>query len=927
MADTFPISGNIDPKTFPFLLVDLHRHGATGSLKVEGPTYPKALYFRAGRVLFGSSNDPSDQLGAILIENGKITQEQLDDVNTKVGPGNPLAKVLAESGYVNQRELGEAARVKVERILSDVVAYDDGHLRVRGRRAPEGGGRSQALHGEAAARRGAPHRRPRLRAAPPREPGHRPHRRPGLGVADLGDPDRGRSPCSSGWTGSARSRTPWPSPASTSSRRAKLACGLLFLGLVTKSEGTARPVAPDELDLGDTARGAFTPSAEDGQPVPDSPEENEAPFFTQDSPLATPASAFIEPTQSPELPSIPYPEPDRPAFGADGAESPPIEGLLADSDSPSPTLAMPPMESQPESDSEPTAFALAPPPDLASFAPVAAPTPPTTKELPALDGTESETVPGFRINVSPSIPPPAAGAEIQIGSLPGPSRDLDDAVTVPPSRPSKEDLAALDALLNPSGTAPPPSPPPSATLNPSASMRMRSPVPRPATSGQRWEPQFRGNTAGSSSGARRGRVPRRPVLPMVLAALAILGVSAALYYFLFRRPPASTSVTSGPKPTTPVPTATPRPATPAPLPSAAATPVPAPSAPASVVPTAPPATAPPVTAAPATSGGEARQLLRSGAFSEAARGFTSEVKRAGNRFSVQLLVACSGETVQKALDNVPSAELFILPVNYQGKSCYRALLGSLREPGPGHRRPRCRSPTTSDREEPPPRCLPRRRSSPDRAAPPDPAPRLRSLSFRRPLGRGHHHPHERPRRSRPTARGSKGRSSATRRTAGVFGLPRSLVQKVDQRSSAGRRSRPRRGAQPRAPRRRRPRGGAALRTPRPRPRSRVGAGPAAPSPRPSWPSAIARRARESAAQAVRLDDRDPAARALLGDALLALGERLRAEEEYRRSLRSVPIPRSSASSLAPSPAASRRRAQFRLRYDGGARASRWAWPC
>src|SRR5690348_17905742 len=77
MADSFPISGSIDPQTFPFLLTDLHRNGATGSLKVEGPTYQKALYFRSGRVLFGSSNDPRDQLGAILIENGRITPEQL----------------------------------------------------------------------------------------------------------------------------------------------------------------------------------------------------------------------------------------------------------------------------------------------------------------------------------------------------------------------------------------------------------------------------------------------------------------------------------------------------------------------------------------------------------------------------------------------------------------------------------------------------------------------------------------------------------------------------------------------------------------------------------------------------------------------------------------------------------------------------------
>src|SRR4029453_234261 len=54
---------------------------------------------------------------------------------------------------------------------------------------------------------------------------------------------------------------------------------------------------------------------------------------------------------------------------------------------------------------------------------------------------------------------------------------------------------------------------------------------------------------------------------------------------------------------------------------------------------------------------------------------TSEVKKAGSRYSVQVLVACSGETVQKALDNVSSSEVFILPVNYRGKSCYRICWG------------------------------------------------------------------------------------------------------------------------------------------------------------------------------------------------------------------------------------------------------------
>ena len=138
MADAFPISGSIDPKAFPYLLMDLHRNGATGSLKVEGPSYQKALYFRTGRVLFGSSNDPRDQLGAILIETGKISPEQLEDVQAKVGPGNPLAKALADTGYVSQRELSDAARAKVETILSDVIAYTSGNFEFEDGVLPKG---------------------------------------------------------------------------------------------------------------------------------------------------------------------------------------------------------------------------------------------------------------------------------------------------------------------------------------------------------------------------------------------------------------------------------------------------------------------------------------------------------------------------------------------------------------------------------------------------------------------------------------------------------------------------------------------------------------------------------------------------------------------------------------------------------------------
>jgi hypothetical protein len=72
---------------------------------------------------------------------------------------------------------------------------------------------------------------------------------------------------------------------------------------------------------------------------------------------------------------------------------------------------------------------------------------------------------------------------------------------------------------------------------------------------------------------------------------------------------------------------------------------------------------------------DARGLLERGDLPQAARGFTSNVRAASGAFSVQLLVACSDETVQKAVHNVPDPELYILPVNYKGRACYRVCWG------------------------------------------------------------------------------------------------------------------------------------------------------------------------------------------------------------------------------------------------------------
>jgi tetratricopeptide (TPR) repeat protein len=158
------------------------------------------------------------------------------------------------------------------------------------------------------------------------------------------------------------------------------------------------------------------------------------------------------------------------------------------------------------------------------------------------------------------------------------------------------------------------------------------------------------------------------------------------------------------------------------------------------------------------------------------------------------------------------------------------------------------------------------------------------------------------------------------KNGGVFGLPRSLVQSIDQRGA------PARGADPELAQARErllsgdPTAAARLlRTVLARdPRSVVALQELAEA---QIATSDLRGARESASRAAALDDHDPRSQVLLGDALAALGERAAAQDAYRVAQRLRPdagVDRkvaALAAAMAAVPSGSR--AQFRLRYDGG----------
>jgi len=670
MAGAFPISGQIDPQSFPFLLVDLHHNGATGSLKVEGPSYQKALYFRGGRILFGSSNDPRDQLGAILIETGTLTPEQLEEANSKVGPGSPLAKVLSETGFVSQRELGEAARAKVERILSDVIAYTAGSFEFEDGVLPKG-----AVDLKLSTERV-------LLSAVRRvtDRGFVLRHLEGLDVvltpvAEM----KGKLPEVEAEASELLARLDGRSTlkdAAAGTRldefdAAKLACTLVFLGILRRAPDGAAPAEspvpftlpdqPAEIDLLATARDALTHT----RPSPVAPAAAAAPPF---EPPAPPFEPPIPPPDEFRIATEPAPFAPSPS-----ADEPEMAIFVPDDVRPvGPPPAVAPAAAEPEPvpifvpDPEPAAEV----PIVASPAPLQA-APDTAPLVPSR--TPDLSIPPAPAGVGPSKrearewKPPARS-----GATPPPARpNLSAELEIEPSkqaasRPSKDDLAALDALLNSKGLEGP-----------------LQPLERPTA--QRWSPQFAGGRDRSAAPLRASAGPGRGRAAVIAIALAVAATAAFWYYFARPQPGASASspaspapaVTSGPE----VAQATPPPATlkaaPAPTLRAAASPAaaiaPLPT-PAPVAPSTPPPRPP----APTGTGGlrDARALLASGNLPAAARGFAAHLKAApAGTSTVQLLVACSGETVQKAVSSVSSPELYIVPVKYQGRDCYRLCWG------------------------------------------------------------------------------------------------------------------------------------------------------------------------------------------------------------------------------------------------------------
>jgi hypothetical protein len=106
-------------------------HESTGVLEVSRGPVTKTLYFKNGRIVFAASSDPNDRLGEMLLRQGKISLDQLEEALRRRPSGKRLGTLLVEVGSLTPDGLVAAVLEQVRTIALDVLAWSDGAYRFK----------------------------------------------------------------------------------------------------------------------------------------------------------------------------------------------------------------------------------------------------------------------------------------------------------------------------------------------------------------------------------------------------------------------------------------------------------------------------------------------------------------------------------------------------------------------------------------------------------------------------------------------------------------------------------------------------------------------------------------------------------------------------------------------------------------------------
>lgn len=103
------------------------KESRSGTLLVSSGARDKEIFFEHGRLFSCASNDPAKFLAERLVASGTITEEQRQRaLEIKQASQLALGRILLILGAIDEGQLVEAMRAKLEDELADLLAWEDG---------------------------------------------------------------------------------------------------------------------------------------------------------------------------------------------------------------------------------------------------------------------------------------------------------------------------------------------------------------------------------------------------------------------------------------------------------------------------------------------------------------------------------------------------------------------------------------------------------------------------------------------------------------------------------------------------------------------------------------------------------------------------------------------------------------------------------
>lgn len=126
------IAGNLRTMELAELLQWLSGAQKTGTLEVDSGRVKKGIVFRDGRIIASSSTDPREQLGAMLVSHGFVTDQELAyAIEIQREQKLLLGEILVAAGALAEADVVRVLRLKAEEILYDVFTWPEGEFRFR----------------------------------------------------------------------------------------------------------------------------------------------------------------------------------------------------------------------------------------------------------------------------------------------------------------------------------------------------------------------------------------------------------------------------------------------------------------------------------------------------------------------------------------------------------------------------------------------------------------------------------------------------------------------------------------------------------------------------------------------------------------------------------------------------------------------------